>query len=386
MKKLLENLENQNNYDDLIVSIEASYRTLNILIAVCDDSQYREKIIRKYETELSPNIPCYRVQIPKGEPSLRAAIASVVETDEYLQAGNQAVITVTGVEGLRFLTLDGERSEQDKFFGYLQWTREALRQFPFSIVLWMTLQMECSLSKRAPDFWAWRKGVFRFVSFQKKALPKQDVDFLAPVLGERWDEVDDDDPYFLPVTDLQELISDIEREKGEKDVSLVTFYGSLGKIFARRLERGEYEDYQEEVQKAMGYFQKAIAWQQELGLEEGLASNLNNLAGLYESQGKYEAAEPLYLQAIEIDKVALPENHPSLANHLNNLAELYRSQGKYEAAEPLFLQALDMFEQTLGQEHPHTQTVRKNLELCRQQKQSQTGISSRIRGWWKRIN
>ncbi|MGB3514224.1 MAG: tetratricopeptide repeat protein, partial [Microcoleaceae cyanobacterium] len=342
MTELLEKIQNQNSYDDIIVSIEASYQGLNILIAVCDDSQYRDKIIAKYETELSPNIPCYRVELAKGEPSLRAAIASVVETDEYLQARKQAVITVMGADGLRFLTFDGEKTEQEKFFGYLQWTREALRQFPFSIVLWVTFQMERSLSKKAPDFWAWRKGVFRFISFQKKALTKQDVNFLRPVFGERWDEVDEDEPHFLPVADLQELISDIEREKGEQDASLVTLYGSLGNIFARRVERGEYENYQQETELAIKYFQKAIGLQQELGLKENLASNLNYLANLYRSQGKYEAAEPLYKQAIEIVKIALPENHPSLATHLNNLAGLYESQGKYEAAEPLYKQAIEI--------------------------------------------
>ncbi|MEM1169609.1 MAG: tetratricopeptide repeat protein [Cyanobacteria bacterium P01_H01_bin.35] len=378
MTELLENLENENNYDDLIVSIQANYQQLNLLIAVCDDSEYRDQIIQKYETELSPDLPCYRVQIPRGEPSLRAALASVVENDEYLQAGNQAVITVTGVDGLGFLTFDKEgkeKSEQDKFLGYLQWTREALRHFPFSIVLWMTLQMERSMSKRAPDFRAWCKGVFRFVSFPKKALPKQDIDFLRPVLGdlrpvllERWDEVDDDDPHFLPVADLQELISDIEREKGEKDVSLVTLYGSLGKIFARRVERGEYENYQEETELAIKYFQKAIALQQELGLEEGLARNLNNLAALYYSQGKYDAAELLFKQVIEIDKIALPENHPSLATELNNLALLYESQGKYEAAEPLLKQAIEIYKIALPENHPDFATLLSNLaELYRSQ-------------------
>ncbi|NEQ35346.1 MAG: hypothetical protein F6K40_03085 [Okeania sp. SIO3I5] len=275
MTKLLENPENQKNYDDLIVSIEASFNSLNILVAVCDDSEYREEIIQMYEQELSPYIPCYRVQIPKGEPSLRAAIASVVETDEYLQAGKQAVITVTGVDGLRFLSFDGERTEQDKFLGYLQWTREALRHFPFSIVLWMTFQMQRSVGKKAPDFWAWCKGVFRFVSFQKMALPKQDVDFLNhvdflnPTLGEKWNEVDDDDPHFLPVADLQELIADIEREKQVKNASLVTLYRSLGNIFDRRVERGECENYQQETELAIKYFQKAIALQQELGSKGG---------------------------------------------------------------------------------------------------------------------
>ncbi|MGD1702651.1 tetratricopeptide repeat protein [Dapis sp. BLCC M229] len=368
MTELLDKIKNQNNYDDLIVSIEASYRTLNILIAVCDNSEYREKIIQKYERELSPNIPCYRVELAKGEPSLRAAIASVVDTDEYLQAGKQAVITVTGVDGLRFLTFDGEKSEQEKFFGYLQWTREALRQFPFSIVLWVTFQMERNLSKKAPDFWAWRKGVFRFISFQKKALPREDVDFLRPVLGERLDEVDEDDPHFLPMADLQELIEKIEQEKGEQDVSLVTLYGSLGKIFARRVERGEYEGYQQEKEVAIKYFQKAIGLQQEWGLQEDLASNLNYLALLYKSQGRYEAAEPLYQQAIEIDKIALPENHPSLATYLNNLAGLYKSQGKYKAAEPLYKQAIEIDKIALPENHPSLAINLNNLaELYRLQ-------------------
>ncbi|MDY7005717.1 MAG: hypothetical protein SWX82_17760 [Cyanobacteriota bacterium] len=211
MKELATDMQNQNNYDDLIVSIEANYQSLNILIAVCDYSQYREEIIQKYETELSPHIPCYQVELAKGEPSLRAAISQLVETDEYLKAKKQTVITVTGTESLRFLAFDEEKPEQEKFFGYLQWTREALRQFPFSIVLWVTFQMAANLSKKAPDFWAWRKGVFRFISHQKKALPSEDVAFLPEFFPERWSEVDEDDPHFLPVADLQELIADIER-------------------------------------------------------------------------------------------------------------------------------------------------------------------------------
>ncbi|MDE5104694.1 MAG: tetratricopeptide repeat protein, partial [Trichodesmium sp. St19_bin2] len=61
-------------------------------------------------------------------------------------------------------------------------------------------------------------------------------------------------------------------------------------------------------------------------------------------------------------KIAFPENHPSIARDLNNLAALYNSQGKYEAAEPLYLQALKILKQSLGEEHPNTQTVQKNYQ------------------------
>ena len=72
------------------------------------------------------------------------------------------------------------------------------------------------------------------------------------------------------------------------------------------------------------------------------------------SQEKYEAAEPLYKEAIEIDKFALPPNHLSLARDFNNLAKLYSYQERYETAEPFFQQALDILEQKLGREHPLT--------------------------------
>src|SRR5205085_2146782 len=95
------------------------------------------------------------------------------------------------------------------------------------------------------------------------------------------------------------------------------------------------------------------------------ATSLNNLAGLYDNQGKYEQAEPLFQRALAVSEQALGPNHPSTAQSLNNLALLYDSQGKYEQAEPLFQRALTIFEKVLGTEHPSTNIVRANYELFR---------------------
>ncbi|WP_313933746.1 MULTISPECIES: tetratricopeptide repeat protein [unclassified Calothrix] len=43
------------------------------------------------------------------------------------------------------------------------------------------------------------------------------------------------------------------------------------------------------------------------------------------------------------------------------------SQGKYSAAEPFYVEALDIFERQLGVNHPHTVTVRENLAYFRAQ-------------------
>ena len=50
---------------------------------------------------------------------------------------------------------------------------------------------------------------------------------------------------------------------------------------------------------------------------------------------------------------------------LNNLALLYYSQGRYDQAEPLYLQAFKIRQQVLGVDHPKTVTVRQNLAHLR---------------------
>jgi tetratricopeptide (TPR) repeat protein len=83
-----------------------------------------------------------------------------------------------------------------------------------------------------------------------------------------------------------------------------------------------------------------------------IATSLNNLAGLYSSQGRYPEAEELYQQALQLKRRLLGDEHPSVATSLNNLAFLYSSQGRYAEAEPLYQQALQLTRRLLGDEHP----------------------------------
>jgi len=54
------------------------------------------------------------------------------------------------------------------------------------------------------------------------------------------------------------------------------------------------------------------------------------------SQGKYEEAEQMHRQALELKKDVLGSEHPSTLNSINNLALVLRSQGKYEEAEQMY--------------------------------------------------
>ncbi|MDB9421762.1 tetratricopeptide repeat protein [Microcystis aeruginosa CS-563/04] len=332
--------QNKREYEGLIVSLEANQKRLNILICVCDQEKLREEIIDRYSKELEPVIPCYRIDLDQKEPSLRAAIASLVSRKPELLQSKNAVITTTGVEKLHSIEWQREKSELDKFFGYLQWTREGLREFPYSIVLWVTSTVEVNLRKKSPDFWSWRKGVFRFISPPSNFLPSQEF---LPIL-QSFDEITiDKDIPFISKEDLLELIEQIEVNKGKKEPRLASLYASLAKIYNHRLLNLPLSDYPQEQQLAIEYYQKAIDLQKELNLELDLVASLNSLAGIYYSLGEDQKAIEFYQQSLAIfQRIGDPWRE---ADSYNNLGNAYHSLGEYQKAIEFYQQSLAIFQE-----------------------------------------
>jgi hypothetical protein len=141
---------NQETYDRLIVSIEAGIGSLQIFLAVCDGDDQKAEIIRRYEQELFPSIQSYQVYLDPQEPSLRQTVADTVSSHK------NTIVTVLSAEAL-----DQDESLK-KFFGYLQWTREALRELHLPIILWVPGRILKLIAKNSPDFWSWCNGVFKF--------------------------------------------------------------------------------------------------------------------------------------------------------------------------------------------------------------------------------
>ncbi|AKV70716.1 tetratricopeptide repeat protein [Microcystis panniformis] len=333
--------QNEREYEGLIVSLEANQERLNILICVCDQEKLREEIIDRYSKELEPVIPCYRIDLDQKEPSLRAAIASLVSRKPELLQSKNAVITTTGVEKLHSIEWQQEKSELDKFFGYLQWTREGLREFPYSIVLWVTNTVEVNLRKKSPDFWSWRKGVFRFISPPSNFLPSQEF---LPIL-QSFDEITiDKDIPSISKEDLLELIEQIEVNKGKKEPRLASLYASLAKIYnLRLLYRSPLVDYRQEQQLAIEYYQKAIDLQKELNLELDLVASLDSLAGIYYFLGEYQKAIEFYQQSLAIFQRI--RDRWREADSCNNLGNAYRFRGEYQKAIEFYQQSLAIFQE-----------------------------------------
>ena len=61
-------------------------------------------------------------------------------------------------------------------------------------------------------------------------------------------------------------------------------------------------------------------------------ASMNNLAVLYQGQGRYGEAEPLLREALRLSREALGPRHPTTLASMNNLAVLYQGQGRYGEA------------------------------------------------------
>jgi tetratricopeptide (TPR) repeat protein len=71
---------------------------------------------------------------------------------------------------------------------------------------------------------------------------------------------------------------------------------------------------------------------------------------------KYEMAKRYIQQSLNKRKDVLGENHPNTITSMNNLASLYQRQGRYEEAERLYLECWSKSKDALGENHPHTLT------------------------------
>ena len=334
-------------YDRLLVSIEAGIGLLQIFIAICDNDRQREQLITNYEQELSPNIHSYRVKLNLQEPSIRQAIASVITVTE------NAIVTVSGAETLGLLTQSSE--SLTKFFGYLQWTREAFRELQLPIVLWIPSRILNQIAKRSPDFWSWRNGVFYFQPETSLSIAKltdfQSINFIE----------DNESNSILSIKQLEGSLAKAIATWGKDDIRLSTLYSQLGSQYVERCKWVKSSDRERELALAEKYLNRAIELQTKFEQLETLAISIDNLATLYRIMGRYTEAEPWYVQSLAIREKQLNTNHPATAASLNNLAGLYRAIGRYDQAEPLYIQSLAIREEQLGANHPDTAASLNNL-------------------------
>jgi len=126
---------------------------------------------------------------------------------------------------------------------------------------------------------------------------------------------------------------------------------------AKAYRQGHYGDAEKSIKAALKEAER-------FGPQDPrLATTLHNLGELYQVQGKYAEAEPLYKRSLAIREKVLGPEHPYVATSLNNLASLYDTQGRYAETEPLYKRSLAISEKALGPEHPNVAQGLENYAM-----------------------
>ncbi|MBD2178536.1 tetratricopeptide repeat protein [Pseudanabaena sp. FACHB-1998] len=332
---ILLNEENANVYDRLVVSLEAGLGTLQILIAVCDNSALKQEVIRRYEAELeAEGVKVYRLALNPDEPSLLQALI-----DGKIDKNTQAIATVLGAEKLSNLGANN-RERLDSFLGYLQWTREALRGYPLPIVLWLPSALLVEIAKKAPDFWSWRGGVFNF-GFAK-------LDFSKVVFSNNRDfvsaqsDISQSSSSVLSVKQLEDSLTEAIKTWGEDSANTEPVYAQLGKLYAERVRGNKTEDRERETVLAETYLLRAIDIQKTYKRRSDLIYSLNSLADMYKFLGYWDKAEALYKESLVELREEL-NNKERIALIWGHLGDIERNRGNWDAAESLYRQSLQLF-------------------------------------------
>lgn len=144
--------------------------------------------------------------------------------------------------------------------------------------------------------------------------------------------------------------------KGEKHPQYATSLGNLGLLYKRT---GKFDLAEPLYIEALNILKETKGVKH----SEYWLTLINNLAQLYMAMGNYSASEPLQIEGLKIAKQQLGTKKIDYAISLNNLAELYRIIGNFSAAEPLYIEAIQINKELFGEKHSTYAISLSNLAL-----------------------
>jgi tetratricopeptide (TPR) repeat protein/sulfur relay (sulfurtransferase) complex TusBCD TusD component (DsrE family) len=158
--------------------------------------------------------------------------------------------------------------------------------------------------------------------------------------------------------ELEKLKDTLGQEHPDVATSLnnVDVATSLNNVGVTYGELGQHE-------LALKYQLEALElWKKVLGQEHpNLATSQGNVGTTYGELGQHELALQYKLEALEMTKELLGPEHPDIARSLNNVGFTYGALGNHKEALRYLLEALELWKKVLGQEHPDVATSLGNV-------------------------
>ncbi|MGD8395170.1 MAG: tetratricopeptide repeat protein [Candidatus Eiseniibacteriota bacterium] len=137
----------------------------------------------------------------------------------------------------------------------------------------------------------------------------------------------------------------LERVEPDGGLATARALSSLGELLE---DRGELEESERVGRQAVAILRREYG----AAGHPGLAIALSNLAGTVRERGGLEEAEQLQLEAADLVRSHLGENHYFLARILNNLSVTRTRMGDIEGAGELIDESIRIMQHHLGTRHP----------------------------------
>jgi Tfp pilus assembly protein PilF len=332
--------------------------------------------IRLVEIELTELVtellPILKARIADEQSAMNGTSEPTIFASEAAGAHRQSKLALF-VYGLEHSIPSSEA--YPPILSHLNLNRELFRQeILYPLVIWLPDYALTALARRAPDFWAWRSGLYEFVPDADLAAHT-----LAPIRGEAahissslseqakrkrlvmlkglladYRELGDG-PHerraqSLILLNLGMIYRDLDEWREAKQAfqeSLTIAREQADRIMVARLihNLGVVAQEREDYEEARQLYEQSLELKREVGDWSTVASTLHNLGVLAQNKGDNEEAQRLYEQSLEIERKL--DDWPGLASTLHQSGLMAQKRGDYEEARRLYEQSLEI-ERELG--------------------------------------
>jgi tetratricopeptide (TPR) repeat protein len=227
-----------------------------------------------------------------------------------------------------------EQREASPVLGRLNHDRDLLRQaVPATLLLWLPdFALDC-IARGAPDFWAWRSGVYEFPT-ARKLWHVESAIALTPETSAL---------FSLPLEDKQKEIARLSELL--RTARALPRQGKRERQTAAHLwERLALLHYSlGERDKAQEFLVKTLTLYQELHDQQGVAGTYHKLGVLAQDRGAYEEALEWYRRSLALSEEL--GNRADMAISYHQLGMIAQDRGAYEEALEWYRRSLALSEE-----------------------------------------
>ncbi len=306
-----------------------------LIFAIYDTASNRDEIIGRLKGKLK--IPIYEFHITQKQKNPLKLL-------QHLDTATHLAVSLYNIE-----------QAFPEALGYINYQREALLNQNWGLIFWITEYGRNEIANKSADFWSLRSGVFDFrIRDYKQILELRKGLIAEPILYQSKEDLEkrlnlyqvllkeyeiDNKPAKKDIAELKDKIGQIYYLFGDypqsyewlkqalaineeigNEAGLAATYNNIGKIYRA------WDKYQE----ALEWYEKSRVICETMGDPKVLAMTYNNIGMIHDNHGNFHEALKWYEKSIKIKEEVV--DYAGLAATYNNIASIHYAQGNFQDA------------------------------------------------------